>query len=77
MSWFGRLIGRDPPRVPPGCVARVVMDGDCWRVEAIGQCRSKRLSPTFVHQTTAYAYLDWIENPHDPAKRFTYPTGVA
>lgn len=76
MGWLGRLIGREPPRVPAGCRAAVVMDGALWHVGALdaGDQERKKLSPSFERQTSAYAYLDWIEGR---AKRFEYPPGAA
>lgn len=35
MSWLGKLLGREPPRIPEGCRAAVVLDGDVWHVAAL------------------------------------------
>lgn len=81
MGWLGRLVGKEPPRIPPGGRAFVDMDGFgqrwCVRVQLPGQeldSRCKRISPTFYLQTTAYAFLDWVTGE---AATFSYPEGEA
>ena len=81
MGWLGRIVGTQPPKVPSGGRAYVSMDdmdGNAWSVRVVmGDAslgwRDERISPTFALQTTAYAYLDWIEG----GPKFVYPEGKA
>ncbi len=69
------------PTIPPGGHAFASMDapdGSRWSVrvqmpgeEPTRECR--RISPEFVHQTTAYAWLDSITG----GAAFVYPAGEA
>jgi hypothetical protein len=59
------------PTVPAGFKAYVAMDGVKWSVRLTPG--NKRISPSFVHQVNAYAYLDWIEG----GPEFRYPEGEA
>lgn len=77
------LIGAKPPVVPAGGRAWAALNTDamgatswCVRVQMPGEEMTpacKQLGPTFKHQTSAYAYLDWI-NGGPP---FQYPPGEA
>lgn len=73
-----KLLGR--PTIPAGARAFVYMsvDGRQWsvRVAMPGEeqsARCKRVSPVFALQTSAYAWLDWIEG----GAEFVYPEGKA
>lgn len=81
MGWLGRLVGKEPPKVPAGGRAFADMDryGQRWcvRVQMPGDqpdSRCKRIGPTFRLQTTAYAYLAWVTGE---AATFSYPEGEA
>ena len=77
------LFGHHPPRVPDGGRAWAALDTDalgrdtwCVRVQMPGEEQGpgcKRISPVFQKQTSAYAYLDWIEG----GPRFVYPADGA
>lgn len=78
MAWLGRAAGKEPPRVPAGGRAFASLDGQKWSVrvqmpgeEPTSDCR--KISPTFDLQTTAYAFLDWVEG----GAEFHYPEGDA
>lgn len=81
MGWLGRITGKDPPKVPAGGRAFASMDApdaSAWsvRVQMLGEDRSsrcKQIGPSFARQTTAYAYLAWIEG----GPKFRYPEGRA
>lgn len=78
MSKLDRLLGKLPPEIPAGGRVYVSMDapdGSAWsvRVETVDG-KSKRVSPSFTRQTTAYSYLDWVEGVADT---FEYPADGA
>ena len=78
MSKLDRLLGKLPPEIPAGGRAYVSMDapdGSAWsvRVETVDG-KSKRVSPSFTRQTTAYSYLDYATGV---STTFSYPEGKA
>ena len=82
MGVIGRLLGKEPPKVPAGGRAYVSMDdgiGQMWsvRVEMPGvpmSIKDKHIGPIFHKQAIAYNYLDWITRAKPT---FEYPEGEA
>lgn len=78
MSWLGRLLGKDPPRIPAGGRAFVSDDLGFWRVrvampgeEPTPKC--KPISPPFLMLADADRWLAWVNG----GPKFEYPEGAA
>lgn len=84
MGWLGRLVGREPPRIPPGGRAFVAMCADeppVWSVRYAMPGEDETTDRPRVRGTSDFTRLDvanacraWVAGE---VPTFSYPSGAA